>query len=605
MGKLNFRPLANHISSESSYEPKPPPTPSPLPRKLTVTKPAVRVFRKRIVTKPVVPLPSNMSSLPPLTQIPTDQPVPPQQTTEAVPVVIGVMVLDTNAVPNYSMPAANHTRPSASPGKITKVLGGVARNVADCMSKLKAKPFLISAVGLDVPGKSLYEHWESTRLSVQGILRLQDIETAVSCNVFDGKGGLVAAVACVDSIDKFLTPKWIEKFKSKIRSAPILMVDANLSSHSLEASCRMAAQFTTPVWFDPVSVARSRRIASVVHYVRFVSANEDELIAMANALSRRGRDRFSPVQRDLCSTVESLFEMLKPAISCLLDNGVKVIVVTVGQDGVFLCSKAKSVLLQKLDFKGNRLPSSSKQLREAVDAECSSGRFYGASRYGLYSDFYAVHFPALSASVVRLTGAGDCLVGGTIASLSAGLDVMQSVAVGIAAAKFAVEVETNVPAETCLDGIEYDASHVYSGMSVSQSRDGLGNGKNVSFGSFPIQPPQNKSNNPLLTQSQSENIADAPGSNQDESLIGRSAYQSRQVVRPIGKQMTGNLTRNLTDQQPISVMKQPNPSSLPNAGLIPSQDKGPELKLTYTKIVTSNLPPEEKPKDGEITETIQ
>ncbi|OIT06253.1 hypothetical protein A4A49_26186 [Nicotiana attenuata] len=427
MGKLNFRPLANHISSESGYAPKPPPTPPPLPPKLIVAKPEAPVSSKLTMAKPAVPLSSNMSSPLTLTPTPTDQqqnPVPPQQT-EAVPVVIGVMILDTIAVPN-SVPAANHTRSSASPGKITKVLGGVARHVADCMSKLKAKPFLIRAVGLDVPGKSLYEHWESTRLSVQGILRQQDIETAVSCNVFDEKGGLAAAVACVESIDKFLTPKWIEKFKNK------------LSSNT--------------------DVARSRRIASVVHYVTFVSANEDELIAMANALSGRGRDKFSPVQRDHSSTVESLFEMLKPAISCLLDNGVKVIVVTVGQDGVFLCSKAKSDLLQKLDFKGNQLPSSSKQLREAVDAECVSGRFYGASRYGLYSDFYAVHFPALSASVVRLTGAGDCLVGGTIASLSAGLDVMQSVAVGIAAAKFAVEVETNVPAETSVGLSAYLAS---------------------------------------------------------------------------------------------------------------------------------------------------
>ena len=39
------------------------------------------------------------------------------------------------------------------------------------------------------------------------------------------------------------------------------------------------------------------------------------------------------------------------------------------------------------------------------------------------SHLFAVHFPALTASVVRLTGAGDCLVGGTLASLSATVDV--------------------------------------------------------------------------------------------------------------------------------------------------------------------------------------
>ena len=42
---------------------------------------------------------------------------------------------------------------------------------------------------------------------------------------------------------------------------------------------------------------------------------------------------------------------------------------------------------------------------------------------------------------VRLTGAGDCLVGGKLASICAGLNFMQSVAFGIAAARAAVEAE--------------------------------------------------------------------------------------------------------------------------------------------------------------------
>lgn len=39
-----------------------------------------------------------------------------------------------------------------SAAQVHYVLGGVARNVADCMSKLGTKPFMISAVGLDMAG---------------------------------------------------------------------------------------------------------------------------------------------------------------------------------------------------------------------------------------------------------------------------------------------------------------------------------------------------------------------------------------------------------------------------------------------------------------------
>lgn len=64
------------------------------------------------------------------------------------PVVIEGMVLDVNAT--SSMPA----NPGAStPGKVIFSLGGVARNVVDCISKLEARPFMISAVGFDMAGE--------------------------------------------------------------------------------------------------------------------------------------------------------------------------------------------------------------------------------------------------------------------------------------------------------------------------------------------------------------------------------------------------------------------------------------------------------------------
>ncbi|GFQ08579.1 hypothetical protein PHJA_003001900 [Phtheirospermum japonicum] len=170
---------------------------------------------------------------------------------------------------------------------------------------------------------------------------------------------------------------------------------------------------------------------------------------MANALS--SRDKFLPIQRDSISSsvnlsIESLFQRLKPPAWVLLENGIKVIIVTLGPDGVFLCFKVINGV-RKYEFKKNRPFSFSRKLYEAINLSCPPYRISGRPESkGSYNNI-AVHFPALSASVVRLTGAGDCLVGGTIAALCAGLDLMQSVAVGIAAAKGAVESESNVPGE--------------------------------------------------------------------------------------------------------------------------------------------------------------
>lgn len=195
--------------------------------------------------------------------------------------------------------------------------------------------------------------------------------------------------------------------------------------------------------------------AELLIQVTFASPNEDELVAMANAFS--GENRFKPINRDKYST-ESLFQMLKPAISVLLKEGIKVVVVTLGPDGVFLCSKGHPNSIN-IGVKRTKSYGFGGELYEIVTSNCPLSWYSGSTQpERRLSQFFAMHFPALPASTVRLTGAGDCLVGGTIASLCAGLDVVRSVAVGIAAAKAAVEAETNVPSEF--------SSTAISGMSV-------------------------------------------------------------------------------------------------------------------------------------------
>lgn len=167
---------------------------------------------------------------------------------------------------------------------------------------------------------------------------------------------------------------------------------------------------------------------------------------MANAVANA--DIFDPIKKAKFS-IEALFRRLKPAIMLLLDEGIKVLIVTLGSDGAFLCFRGMASI-NKHGFKGNQPSSFSKQLYEAIISKCPRNHIFNTSKSESSSNMFAVHFPTLSTSVARLTGAGDCLVGGTLASWCAGLDVMQSLAVGIVAAKAAVEVDSNVPAEYSL-----------------------------------------------------------------------------------------------------------------------------------------------------------
>ncbi|GJM89702.1 hypothetical protein PR202_ga05914 [Eleusine coracana subsp. coracana] len=155
---------------------------------------------------------------------------------EPCPVIIGGMVLDIHAKPS-----------------VKYIKGGVARNIAECMSKIGTRPFMISVVGNDMAGDFLLNHWRSSGLCTEvagsavfvlfaifvilGILQVNDVATPVVSNTFDRSGELIAGVASVGAVEKFLTPYWVYRFRSQISRAPLLMLDANLPSESLKAAC--------------------------------------------------------------------------------------------------------------------------------------------------------------------------------------------------------------------------------------------------------------------------------------------------------------------------------------------------------------------------------
>ncbi|CAL9073528.1 pseudouridine kinase-like [Musa acuminata AAA Group] len=375
------------------------------------------------------------------------------------PVIIGGMILDIHAKP-FTDPVPGTTKP----GEVQYVSGGVARNIAECMSKLGTRPFMISAVGFDMAGEMLLRYWKSAGLSTEGILQSKSIRTPVVSIVFDSSGELAAAVASVEAVEKFLTPEFIKQFQSYICSAPMLILDANLHPKSIEFACQIAAAAGIPVWFEPVSVKKSTRIATVVNYITCASPNEKELIAMANALSSRKQFKFHcESTKGQRQSVESLFQMLKPAICFLLDKGIKLLIVTLGPEGVFLCIR-EWPRFKSHDLKSNKLDGLGRMSHEFVDESCSLKQNCTTISGQLGFKSYAFHFPALHASVVSLTGAGDCLVAGILASISSGFDMMRSVAVGIAVAKAAVESETNVPAEFLLHNIAGEAKIILSGV---------------------------------------------------------------------------------------------------------------------------------------------
>eukprot|EP00897_Mesotaenium_endlicherianum_P010216 jgi/Mesen1/9222/ME000591S08538 len=153
----------------------------------------------------------------------------------ALPVVIGAMVLDVKASCGEG---TQLQRGTTAPGKVRYIHGGVARNVADCMASLGAPPLLISVVGLDAAGEALLAHWRTQGLPTHGVRQVVDVATPVVSAVFDQHGEMSAAVADVSTLEQHLTPQWVGQFARDIQTAPVVMLDANLSPAVLALASR-------------------------------------------------------------------------------------------------------------------------------------------------------------------------------------------------------------------------------------------------------------------------------------------------------------------------------------------------------------------------------
>lgn len=95
------------------------------------------------------------------------------------------------------------------PGRIIRVPGGVAMNIAMALARFGLKPDLLSAVGRDAQGNELIEAAKVRGIDTDHVYRSEDLPTDIYMAV-EGANGLIAAIADAHSLeaagDKILRP---------------------------------------------------------------------------------------------------------------------------------------------------------------------------------------------------------------------------------------------------------------------------------------------------------------------------------------------------------------------------------------------------------------
>eukprot|EP00892_Ulva_mutabilis_P006341 jgi/Ulvmu1/4079/UM019_0057.1 len=389
-------------------------------------------------------------------------PVPPRTYAQhAAVMVVGAMTMDITAIATTSI------APSTTvPGQVNELPGGVARNICDALIRLLPPEDveLVAVVGSDAAALALVDAWRQRGASTAGIRMHVKARTAtVALTMHDGE--IVAGVADTGIVEEELSSEWITERMHANADCRIVLLDANLHHKTLSTMARDCWQKGRIVVVDPVSVTKAIRCVPCLHYIDVIKPGLQELHAMSCEL-RRKRNKppiIPPQSAAACKLLHTSapadarhIEVLSGALLHVWDllcEGVGALLLSLGADGCAACQLVHAAEARR------RVPLS---------------RLHHHNPQAVLA---VVHIPPMPCKPVSTTGAGDCLVAGTLCGLYNGQDLAHAGCIGAAAAHCSCCSTDNVPLALTWEAIQADVDklgastvHMLWGIDRAQRR---------------------------------------------------------------------------------------------------------------------------------------
>jgi len=193
------------------------------------------------------------------------------------------------------------------PGRVTRLPGGVAMNIAMTLRRFDLRPALLSVVGQDSEGIELIRKAEALDLNMNFLYRSEDLPTDQYLAI-EGSNGMIAAVADAHSLeavgDKILAP--LENGLLGTAERPfegLIALDGNLTL-ALLAQIAASPLFTKcDLRIAPASPGKAERLLPLLEHkgaTLYVNVEEAELLCQqsfsdaqvaAQTLVARGSNR--------------------------------------------------------------------------------------------------------------------------------------------------------------------------------------------------------------------------------------------------------------------------------------------------------------------------
>ncbi|SFJ13801.1 carbohydrate kinase [Thermoflavimicrobium dichotomicum] len=243
---------------------------------------------------------------------------------------------------------------SSNPVTMTESCGGVARNVAENLGRLRCNVSLISCVGDDKEGHWVLQETKKHGVDVSQVWTFPSERTGTYTALLDLDGEMVISLADMEIYEQ-ITPERLQDKWSYIATSQAVFLDTNIPEESIHYLVEHCRESEIPLYVDPVSSAKACKLPENLMGVEAILPNLEEAQWLAQMEVRELKDC-----RELCKRIR--------------DRGVKNIVITLGEKGVFYASENEM----------GHLPPLKKM--EVVDVTGSGDAFAAGFIYGMTND---------------------------------------------------------------------------------------------------------------------------------------------------------------------------------------------------------------------------
>lgn len=210
----------------------------------------------------------------------------------------------------------------SNPGTVTMSVGGVGRNIAHNISLLGIDTRMLSAMGDDLYAEKIAATCTECGLDFSRVRQVRGAATSTYVYLAGPDGDMALAVSDME-VCREITPEYLAENLTLLNSSQLVVVDANIPEASI---AWIAEHVTVPIFADPVSATKSKKLQPVLGKLHTLKPNRLEAELLSGITIRTETDLHTAAQR-------------------LLDTGLRRVFISLSTDGVYAADHNSSLKL--------------------------------------------------------------------------------------------------------------------------------------------------------------------------------------------------------------------------------------------------------------------